>query len=130
MMTDDTTRVRLDKWLWAARFFKTRALATEAINGGKVHADGQRVKPGRGVKPGDVLTITQGRFEKTVTVLGLSARRGPASQAQQLYEEAAESRERRERLLEQERLARASSPPQVRPDKHARRHIRRLKQHQ
>jgi ribosome-associated heat shock protein Hsp15 len=83
--------MRLDKWLWAARFFKTRSLATEAINGGKVHVNGQRVKPGKEIDIGSSLTITreQGRWE--VVVNGLSAQRRPASEAVLLYEESLES---------------------------------------
>lgn len=97
-------RVRLDKWLWAARFFKTRSLATEAITGGKVHVGGQRCKPSHAVRLGEVLRIQRGPEEYFVTIKGLSERRGPASVAILLYEETAESRQRREVLREQRRL--------------------------
>ena len=82
-MTGD--KVRIDKWLWAARFFKTRSLATEAVTGGRVHMDGQRVKPAKDVRVGDRLEITIGEAVFAVEVLGLADKRGPASQAQGLY---------------------------------------------
>jgi ribosome-associated heat shock protein Hsp15 len=116
--------LRLDKWLWAARFFKTRALATEAINGGHVHLNGSRVKPSRTVKTGDQLEIRRGREHFEVTVVALSERRGPASEAAQLYLESEESRHKREQFAEQQRLTAASDmAPQRRPDKKARRQI-------
>jgi len=102
--TDAASRVRLDRWLWAARFFKTRALAAEAVAGGKVHIDGQRGKPSRAVHPGAVLRIQRGSDEYIVTVKASSVRRGPAREAILLYEETAESRQRREELSEQRRL--------------------------
>lgn len=89
---------RLDKWLWAARFFKTRALAAEAIEGGKVLVSEERVKRARRVHPGDRLRIRLGPYEHTVTVRALSQRRGPASEAATLYEETPESLAARERL--------------------------------
>ncbi len=126
-MTDAPRRVRLDKWLWAARFFKTRALAVAAISGGHVHVNGQRVKPSRAVNVGDRLRIVRGHSTFEVVVRGLSERRGPAREAQQLYEETAESRARREREAEQRRLLRASGPvPAERPDRRARRRARAL----
>ena len=88
--------IRIDKWLWAARFFKTRSLAREAISGGKVHLNGYRVKPGRALKPGDSLRVQRGEEEFTIVVVELSTRRGPAPVAQTLYEETEESRVRRE----------------------------------
>ena len=88
--------MRIDKWLWAARFFKTRSLATDAVAGGRVHVDGQRVKPAKDVRVGDRLEITIGEATFAVEVLGLADKRGPASQAQALYEESEESRARRE----------------------------------
>ena len=97
--------VRLDKWLWAARFFKTRSLATDAVNGGKVELNGQRPKPAKEVKVGDLLRIRVGPFVHAVTVRALSDRRGPASAAALLFEESAESIAARERLREQHRLA-------------------------
>jgi len=97
--------VRLDKWLWAARFFKTRSLATEAVNGGKVELNGLRPKPSKDVKVGDQLRIRLGAFVHAVTVRALAERRGPASAAALLFEETAESIAERERLREQHRLA-------------------------
>jgi ribosome-associated heat shock protein Hsp15 len=97
--------VRLDKWLWAARFFKTRSLATEAVNGGKVELNGLRPKPSKDVKIGDQLRIRVGPFVHALTVRALSERRGPAAAAALLFEESAESIAARERLREQHRLA-------------------------
>ncbi len=88
--------LRVDKWLWAARFFKTRGLATEAIDAGRVSVNGERAKPSKTVKPGDALAIRRPPYEHLVTVRGISERRGPAAEAQKLYEETAESRARRE----------------------------------
>lgn len=117
-------KVRLDKWLWAARFFKTRALATEAINGGHIHLNGHRPKPSRNIEPGDELSIRRGQDEYRVTVRELAEKRGPASVAQQLYEESEQSRAERERLAEQRRLQAAAEPrPAKRPDKKGRRQI-------
>jgi ribosome-associated heat shock protein Hsp15 len=98
-------KVRIDKWLWAARFFKTRSLATEAVAGGRVHVDGARVKPAKEVRVGDRLEISIGEVTFGVEVRGLADKRGPASQAQALYEESEESRARRERQREQRRMA-------------------------
>ena len=117
-------KVRLDKWLWAARFFKTRSLATDAIQGGKVHLNGQRVKPAKEVHVGHELTIRAGWSERTVIVKALSDRRGPASVAQQLYEETADSLARRTAEEEQRKLERLASPrPEGRPTKKDRRLI-------
>ncbi len=96
--------MRLDKWLWAARFFKTRALAHEAIAGGRARLEGERVKPSREVRVGDVLTLHIEALEWVVTVLKLSARRGPASEARELYSESAASLADRLRAMEQRRL--------------------------
>jgi len=93
------TAVRLDKFLWAARFFKTRTLAVQAITGGRVSANDERAKPSRQVRVGDVLTIRRPPFEHVIRILALSERRGPASEAQALYAETAESRERRAALV-------------------------------
>jgi ribosome-associated heat shock protein Hsp15 len=95
---DAEDRIRLDKWLWAARFFKTRALAAEAIAGGKVEVNGDDVKRARPVRVGDRIRVRLGPYEHHVAVQALSARRGPAAEAALLYEETAESREARERL--------------------------------
>lgn len=102
--TDRVERVRLDKWLWAARFFKTRALAAEAVSGGKVHVGGRRVKPAHGVRLGESLRIQRGVEEYVVTVQAVSQQRGPARVAVLLYEETDESRQRREAAREQRRL--------------------------
>jgi ribosome-associated heat shock protein Hsp15 len=100
-MSNDT--VRIDKWLWAARFFKTRTMATDAVDGGKVKLNGERVKPARGVKPGDKLDIDNGATEWEVTVEGLSEVRRGAPLAQQLYRETEESVKRRELAAENRR---------------------------
>lgn len=102
---DDADRVRLDKWLWAARFYKTRSLATEAIGGGKVEVNGDRAKPAKAIKPGDEVRVRVGPYEHILIVRDLSDRRGPASVAQTLYEETSGSREARERLAAQLKLA-------------------------
>jgi ribosome-associated heat shock protein Hsp15 len=115
-------KVRIDKWLWAARFFRTRSLAKEAIEGGKVHCDGVRVKVSKEVKPGMVFTIRQGFDEKTVTVKALSETRGPATVAQALYEETAESIGQREQNTAN-RQANNLAHPDHRPSKKDRRQI-------
>lgn len=111
------TRVRLDKWLWAARLYKTRAIAKQAIEGGKVQIDGQRPKPGKEITTGTVMTVRQGRDEKTLTVLGLSEQRRGAPEAQQLYQESAESISKREALAEQRKLQADSLFAHERPNK-------------
>jgi ribosome-associated heat shock protein Hsp15 len=127
MLETDDDKIRLDKWLWAARFFKTRALATTAINGGKVSVNGARVKPSREVHLNDELHIRQGSSEKIVHVRGLSGRRGPAPQAQTLYEETAESIVAREKEKELHQLAAAQRPRgEGRPTKRERRQIHRF----
>lgn len=98
-------RLRIDKWLWAARFYKTRALAVEEIDKGRVQVNGLVAKPAREVKPGDTVQLRQGSVQRTVVVRGISAQRGPASVAQALYEETPESIAERERAAEQRRLA-------------------------
>jgi ribosome-associated heat shock protein Hsp15 len=99
-------QVRLDKWLWAARFFKTRSLATDAVAGGRVHVNDARVKPARELHVGDTVEITIGGLRRTVIVRDLSQKRGPAPVAQTLYEETPESIERRERNVAERKLAR------------------------
>jgi ribosome-associated heat shock protein Hsp15 len=125
----DAGRVRVDRWLWAARFFKTRALASEAVDGGKVHVNGERVKAARALKPGDRLEIRRGGDQLEVVVTALSDQRGPASVAQGLYEETAASALRRAALAEQRQLLAASTPrPAGRPDKRSRRQIIRFRE--
>ena len=124
MTRDD---IRLDKWLWAARFFKTRALASAAVSGGKVHLRGQRVKPARFVKVGDCYSIRRGFEVFEIIVTDLSARRGPAASAQQLYQETEASAERRLIEAEKRKLAMMQRPQtEGRPDKKQRRKIRRF----
>jgi ribosome-associated heat shock protein Hsp15 len=121
--------VRVDKWLWAARFFNTRALATEAVLGGHVHLNGARVKPAKDVRAGDTLQIRIGATEWTVDVRALADRRGPASVARELYEERPESVQARERAALQRRVA----PPPLgadlgaRPTKQDRRRLEALR---
>ncbi|MCM2287921.1 MAG: RNA-binding S4 domain-containing protein [Sulfuritalea sp.] len=104
-MTDEGARQRIDKWLWAARFFKTRSLAADAVDGGKVRWNGQTVKPARELKSGDELEISAGELRWTVIVRGLNGQRRPAPEARLLYEETAESAARRAQLEEIRRLA-------------------------
>jgi ribosome-associated heat shock protein Hsp15 len=127
MIESPLSSVRLDLWLWAARFFRTRSLAKQAIETGKVDAAGQRAKSSRAVRVGDVLTITRGEDIFEVEVQALSEQRGPASVAQALYTESEASRQRREAALAARRAERAGyQAPQSRPDKRARRLIRAL----
>lgn len=116
----ETGKVRLDKWLWAARFFKTRSLAAAAVSGGKVHVNSARTKPAHAVRVGEVLSIRRGFDERVVLVKGLSLQRGPASQAGLLYEETPASVSKREELASQRKL---QGPPQTihRPTKKDRR---------
>jgi ribosome-associated heat shock protein Hsp15 len=99
-------RVRIDRWLWAARFFKTRGAATDAVLGGRVHLNGARVKPSKEVQTGDRLAVTVGATRRELVVRGLAEKRGPASVAAALYEETPESVARREQLALEHRLAR------------------------
>lgn len=120
--------VRLDRWLWAARFFKTRALAVKAIDGGKVHLNGSRAKRSKNVKPGDNLTIRKGIFEYDIEIRGISDRRGPATAAQELYEESAASIERRTQVKAQLKAAPAPGyEGRGRPTKKDRRMLDRMK---
>jgi ribosome-associated heat shock protein Hsp15 len=122
---DPPGRVRLDKWLWAARFYKTRALAAEEIGRGRVTVNGAAVKASRELHPGDLVAVRQGPVLREVQVLGLSTQRGPAPVAQALYAETTDSRARREAAAEQRRLAAepASSIEQGRPTKRDRRQL-------
>ena len=118
---------RIDKWLWAARFFKTRSLAADAVNGGKVEINGARAKPSRSVRPGDELSVRRGPYEWTLIVKGTAKNRGPASKAQLLYEETEESIRKRESTATQLKLER---PPEFdapgRPTKKDRRALQRF----
>lgn len=124
---DDSERFRIDKWLWAARFFKTRSLATAAVECGKVLLDEARVKPAKTVAPGDMLDIRIGQLQFVVEVLALSSKRGPATEAQKLYRETDESRQRRLAIAA---LLKEQPPPfrfKGRPTKRDRRVIEKFK---
>lgn len=124
-------KVRIDKWLWAARFFKTRSLATDAVNGGKVDLNEASVKPAKLVQAGDTIRVRIGPQEHQVLVRGVSGRRGSAPVAQALYEETASSRARREKLAEQLRLAPAGFMyDKGRPTKRDRRELERFRDDQ
>jgi ribosome-associated heat shock protein Hsp15 len=120
-------QLRIDKWLWAARFFKTRSLAAEAVAGGKVEVNGARAKPSRAIHPGDQVRVRRGPYEWAVIVMGVAARRGPAPEAQRLYQETEESIRKREATATQLKLER---PPEFeisgRPSKKDRRAIQRF----
>lgn len=122
-MSEAPARQRIDKWLWAARFGKTRALAAQEIERGRVTVNGTVAKPAREVRPGDVVRLRQGAVERELVVRGLSAQRGPAPVAQGLYEETAQSIAAREQVAQARRLAPepARSLPQGRPTKRDRR---------
>ncbi len=122
-------RMRIDKWLWAARFFKTRSLAKAAIEGGKVHCNGDRCKSSREIEPGLTLQIRQGWDEVTVVVTALSEQRQGAPQAALLYQETPDSRARREQLAAERKAQHAGDDPHSgRPSKQDRRRIQRFKQ--
>jgi len=123
-------KVRLDKWLWAARFYKTRSLATEAIKGGKVHLNGQRVKPSHYAEIGHIVRIKKESIEQTVIIQNLSAKRGSATIAQELYNETQESIDLREKKLQERKALFAGLPqqPTRRPNKKDRRQIIQFKQ--
>jgi len=123
--------IRLDKWLWTARFFKTRKLAADAISGGKVHVNNQRAKPGKEVKPGATLAITKDTYRWDVTIIALSNQRRPAKEAILLYEETAESLAKRQQQIIQQREQRELfdfSGQDHKPNKKERRLIHRFKQ--
>lgn len=120
--------IRLDKWLWAARFYKTRSLASEAVAGGKVQVNGDHAKRSRPLQVGDEIRVRQGPYEYRVVVRDLSSRRGPAADAAKLYEELAESRAARETMaIQLKSLHSAFVPEKGRPTKRDRREISRLK---
>lgn len=120
--------IRLDKWLWAARFYKTRAIAREMIEGGKVHYNGQRSKPSKIVELNATLTLRQGNDERTVIIKGITEQRRPADEAVTLYEETAESIEKREKMTLARKLNALTMPhPDRRPDKKERRDLMKFK---
>ena len=128
MKEKPTEGVRLDKWLWAARFYKTRAIAREMIEGGKVHYNGQRSKPSKVVELNALLTLRQGNDERTVVVKGITEQRRPATEAVTLYEETTESIEKREKVALARKLNVLTMPhPDRRPDKKERRDLMRFK---
>lgn len=118
---------RIDKWLWAARFFKTRPLAVEAINGGHVHVNDERAKPARNIRPGDKIRITKGFETWVVSVCGVNGQRRPAAEARLLYSESDYHREQREAVIEERRLHGVNIKIQ-KPDKRQRRLIDKFKQ--
>lgn len=124
-------KVRIDKWLWAARFYKTRNIAKEMVEGGKVHYDGHRVKPSKEVSIGATIKLRQGFDEKTVLVTGISDRRGNATMAATLYEETQESLQaRQENAIQRKNLAQSTPVPAGRPNKRDRRRIIQFQQKQ
>lgn len=126
MHSENDAGVRADIWLWAARFFRTRSLSRQAIDGGKVELNGAGCKPSKTVRAGDRLCVTRGEERREVDVLGVSDRRGPAGVAQALYRETEASRLAREAWREQQRLV-GNVGPEKRPDKQDRRALRKLK---
>ena len=124
----DPDDIRIDRWLWAARFFKTRSLAKQAVEGGKVQLDGKRVKPAKSVQVGQTLEVRRGTVNQTVVICGLSAQRGPAKVAQTLYEETPESIESRETARARRAMERAGlKVPSAKPSKKERRDRTKLK---
>jgi len=128
MAAETGDSVRADKWLWAARFYKTRTLATQAINGGKVHVNGERIKPARRLATGDRVSVQRGPYRFDITVERLSLQRGPVELARELYSESEQSRQQRQDLSRERRLqGHTPGRRERRPDKHARRQLRELK---
>jgi len=125
MSQEQPTSMRLDKWLWAARFFKTRKLATEAINGGKVHLNQQRSKPGKEVKIGTFIRIHKASLSWEIEVISIPKQRRPASEALHFYTEAEDSIKKRQQMIEEQRVIRQANPhqPVNRPNKKDRRLI-------
>ena len=119
---------RIDKWLFFVRLFKSRSLAAQAVSGGKVHLNSERVKPARAVRPGDTIVFMRGAVEFECVVTAIPSRRGPAPEAVLCYEESAASQARRAEFAARMRVANALTPrPQERPDKHERKELRRLR---
>lgn len=119
---------RIDRWLFGVRLFKSRSLAAQAVNGGKVHVNGARVRPSHSVRPGDLVSFSRGAVDFECHVAAIPQRRGPAREAVACYTETDPSRERREQHAQRMRLAAAMAPrPEERPDKHQRRELRRLR---
>ena len=131
-MPEQIAKMRLDKWLWAARFFKTRKLATEAVQGGKVHLKGQRTKPGKELQVGSLLSISKNSLDWEIEVLVLPKQRRPASEAITFYSESPASIEQREKQLAELRALRAANPQRTtsKPNKKDRRLIHKFKQTQ
>ena len=128
-MSESNERVRIDKWLWAARFFKTRALAQAAVNAGKVRVHDDRVKPSKEVRAGDTLAVRVGEFEWSITVTALADRRGPADEARKLYQESEESIARRlAQIADRKAAGGAAGERKGRPTKRERRMIIRFRQ--
>lgn len=124
-MVDEQEQVRIDKWLWAARFFKTRGLASKAVSGGRVFLNGQRCKPSKIVGLNDMLIIKKGEVEQTVTALALSSKRGPATVAKELYQETEQSIQKRKEQQKLRSLSHAGQKsPAKRPGKRDRRKIK------
>jgi ribosome-associated heat shock protein Hsp15 len=124
-LSTEDKRIRIDKWLWAARFFKTRALAAAAVSGGKIDLNGDHIKPAKAVKAGDRMALRIGAYEWDITIVALSDRRGPATEAQKLYTETSQSQEARREKAAQLKAERQSAPfyAKGRPTKKDRRHI-------
>ena len=126
-MTEPSDKIRIDKWLWAARFFKTRALAVAAVETGKVQVNGVRVKPAKSLTAGDTLTLRLGPYQHVIEVLAISNRRGPPVEAQKLYQETEESRARRAALALELKAQPQPSDLKGRPTKKDRRDIEKVK---
>lgn len=126
-MSSQEQAIRLDKWLWAARFYKTRALAREMVEGGKVHYNGQRSKPSKAVEVGAMITLRQGNEEKTVVIEQIAQQRRGAAEAQALYSETSESIVKRERQALLRKLNAHNPSPERRPDKKQRRDLLKFK---
>jgi len=127
----EINEIRIDKWLWAARFFKTRSLAADAVNGGKVHVNGQRCKPGKDIKIGDVITVSINQYRWEIVVNDLNKQRRPAKEAALLYQEDEASSIKRQQQIElykQQQALQHPSEREIKPNKKQRRQIHRFKQ--